>query len=179
MGWFQRARNSWSGDGSSFDEEARFHLDQRTDEFMRAGMSADEARREAHKRFGSVALANDRSSDANGLPWIDDFRRDVGYGWRMLRRNPGFSLLAILCLTLGIGANAAVFSWIEGVMLRPYPLVVDEDSLFVIAGTAPEATKGTDISWPDFKDLERSATTIQAFIADRINGAVILSLIHI
>jgi len=173
MGWFQRARNSWSGDGSSFDEEARFHLDQRTDEFMRAGMSADEARREAHKRFGSVALANDRSSDANGLPWIDDFRRDVGYGWRMLRRNPGFSLLAILCLTLGIGANAAVFSWIEGVMLRPYPLVVDEDSLFVIAGTAPEATKGTDISWPDFKDLERSATTIQAFIADRINGAVI------
>jgi hypothetical protein len=104
---------------------------------------------------------------------MDDFRRDLGYGLRMLRKNPGFSLLAILCLTLGIGANAAVFSWIEGVMLRPYPLVLDEDTLFVITGTAPEATKGTDISWPDFKDLERSATTIQAFIADRINGAVI------
>src|SRR5215831_12156084 len=99
--------------------------------------------------------------------------QDIRYGFRLLRRNPGFSAIAILCLTLGIGANAAVFSWIEGVMLRPYPLVVDEDSLFVIAGTAPEATKGTDISWPDFKDLERSATTIQAFIADRINGAVI------
>jgi macrolide transport system ATP-binding/permease protein len=173
MGWFQRARNSWSADGSSFDEEAQFHLDQRTEEFVRAGMSPDAARREAHKRFGSVALANDRSSDANRLRWMDDFRRDVGYGLRMLRKNPGFSVLAILCLTLGIGANAAVFSWIEGVMLRPYPLVLDEDTLFVIAGTAPEATKGTDISWPDFKDLERSATTIQAFIADRINGAVI------
>ncbi len=173
MGWFQRARNSWSAEGGSFDEEAQFHLDQRTAEFIREGMSADEARREARKRFGSVALANDRSSDANRVRWIDDFRRDLGYGLRMLRRNPGFSVLAVLCLTLGIGANAAVFSWIEGVMLRPYPAVQDEDSVYVIAGTAPEATKGTDISWPDFKDLERNATTIQAFIADRINGAVI------
>ena len=173
MGWFQRARNSWSDDGGSFHEEAQFHLDQRSAEFMRGGMSEDEARREARKRFGSVALANDRSSDANRVRWMDDFRRDLGYGLRMLRRNPGFSVLAVLCLTLGIGANAAVFSWIEGVMLRPYPAVHDEDSLYVIAGTAPEATKGTDISWPDFKDLERNARTIQAFIADRINGAVI------
>lgn len=173
MGWLQRVRNSWSDEGGPFDEEARFHLDQRTEEFIRTGMTPDEARREAHKRFGSVALAQDRSSDANRVPWVDDFRRDVGYGLRMLRRNPGFSLLAVLCLTLGIGANAAVLSWIEGVMLRPYPLVQDEDSLFVIAGTAPEATKGTDISWPDFKDFERNSTAIQAFIADRINGAVV------
>ncbi|HJZ76617.1 MAG TPA: ABC transporter permease, partial [Vicinamibacterales bacterium] len=99
--------------------------------------------------------------------------QDIRFGLRLLRRNPGFSAIAILCLTLGIGASTAVLSWIEGVMLRPYPLVDDEDRVFVIAGTAPEATKGTDISWPDFKDLERSATTIQAFIADRINGAVI------
>ena len=99
--------------------------------------------------------------------------QDIRYGFRLLRRNAGFSAIAILCLTLGIGANTAVLSWIEGVMLRPYPLVDDEDRVFVIAGTAPEATKGTDISWPDFKDFERSATTIQAFIADRINGAVI------
>jgi len=99
--------------------------------------------------------------------------QDIRFGLRLLRRNPGFSLVAIVCLTLGIGANTAVLSWVEGVMLRPYPTVQDEDSMFVISGTAPEATKGTDISWPDFKDFERSATTIQAFIADRINGAVI------
>lgn len=99
--------------------------------------------------------------------------QDVRFGLRLLRRNPGFSAVAILCLTLGIGANTAVLSWIEGVMLRPYPLVHDEDSVFVIAGTAPEATKGTDISWPDFQDFARSATTIQAFIADRINGAAL------
>ena len=99
--------------------------------------------------------------------------QDIRFGLRLLRRNPGLSVVAILCLTLGIGANTAVLSWIEGVMLRPYPLVDDEDRVFVIAGSAPEATKGTDISWPDFKDFERGATTIQAFIADRINGAVI------
>jgi predicted permease len=99
--------------------------------------------------------------------------QDVRFGLRLLRRNPGFSAVAILCLMLGIGANTAVLSWIEGVMLRPYPLVQDEDSVFVIAGTAPEATKGTDISWPDFQDFARSATTIQAFIADRINGAAL------
>ena len=99
--------------------------------------------------------------------------QDIRFGLRLLRRNPGFSAVAILCLALGIGANTAVLSWIEGVMLRPYPLVTDEDRVFVIAGTAPEATKGTDVSWPDFKDFERSATTIQAFIADRINGAVV------
>jgi predicted permease len=99
--------------------------------------------------------------------------QDVRFGLRLLRRNPGFSAVAILCLMLGIGANTAVLSWIEGVMLRPYPLVQDEDSVFVIAGTAPEATKGTDISWPDFQDFARSATTIQAVIADRINGAAL------
>src|SRR5262245_42278033 len=99
--------------------------------------------------------------------------QDIGFGFRLLRRNPAFSGIAILCLTLGVAANTAVLSWIEGVMLRPYPAVQDEDSIFVIAGTAPEATKGTDISWPDFKDFERNTTTIQGFVADRITGAVI------
>src|SRR5262245_21862097 len=99
--------------------------------------------------------------------------QDVRFGLRLLRRNPGFSAIAILCLTLGIGANTAVLSWVEGVMFRPYPVAQDEDSIFVIAGTAPEATKGTDISWADFKDFERNATTIQAFIADRINSAIV------
>lgn len=99
--------------------------------------------------------------------------QDVRFGLRLLRRNPGFSAVAILCLTLGIGANTAVLSWIEGVLLRPYPLVHDEDTVYVIAGTAPEASKGTDISWPDFQDFARNTTTIRALIADRITSAAI------
>ena len=71
----------------------------------------------------------------------------------MLRRSPGFSLLAILCLTLGIGTNAAVFSWIEGILLRPFPLVADQGRLLAVAGTNRGAAGITDMSWPDFQDL--------------------------
>ena len=69
----------------------------------------------------------------------------------MLRRSPGFSLLAILCLTLGIGANAAVFSWIEGILLRPFPLVADQGRLLAVTGTNRGAPGITDMSWPDFQ----------------------------
>ena len=64
--------------------------------------------------------------------------QDLRFGFRMLRRNPGFATIAIVCLTLGIGANAAVYSWMEGILFRPFPTVVQQDRLLVIAGTAAE-----------------------------------------
>ena len=173
MGWIRRLRNSWSNSGSSFDEEARFHLDQRTEEFIRAGMSADQARRAALTRFGSVARASDRTADADLFRWLDDFRRDVGYGLRLLRRSRGFALLAILCLTLGIGASAAVFSWIEGILLRPYPLVLAQNRLFAVAGTDRGGSGDTSVSWPDWLDLERGSTLVDAFIAEKITGTTL------
>jgi predicted permease len=91
----------------------------------------------------------------------------------MLWRNPGFSILAILCLTLGIGANAAVFSWIEGILLRPYPLVVDQDRLLAVTGTNRGSPGSSDMSWPDFLDLQRSCTLIDAFIAEKITGTTL------
>src|SRR5947208_16763174 len=95
---------------------------------------------------------------------------DLRFGFRMLWRSPGFSLLAIGCLTLGIGANAAVFSWIEGILLRPYPLVVDQDRLLAVSGINRGAPGTSDVSWPDFVDFERSCTVIDAFIEDKITG---------
>jgi predicted permease len=97
---------------------------------------------------------------------------DLRFGLRMLRRNPGFSILAVVCLTVGIGATAAVFSWIEGILLRPYPLVVDQDRLVAIAGTNRGAERD-DVSWPDFKDLERSSTLADAFIGEKITGSTL------
>src|SRR5579864_5549899 len=73
--------------------------------------------------------------EPGGRAMIDTALQDLRFGWRMLRRSPGFSLLAILCLTLGIGANAAVFSWIEGILFRPYPLVSHQEQLFAVTGT--------------------------------------------
>ena len=98
---------------------------------------------------------------------------DLRYGLRLLVRSPGFSLLAIGCLTLAIGANAAVFSWIEGILLRPFPLVKDQDRLVAVAGTNRGPFGRDDVSWPDFKDLERSCTLVEAFIADKITGTTL------
>ena len=98
---------------------------------------------------------------------------DLRFGFRMLWRSPGFSLLAIGCLTLGIGANAAVFSWIEGILLRPYPLVVDQDRLLAVSGINRGAPGTSDVSWPDFVDFERSCTLIDAFIAEKITGTTL------
>src|SRR5438445_1078253 len=99
--------------------------------------------------------------------------QDLRFGFRMLRRSPGFFLLAIGCLTLGNGANAAVFSWIEGILLRPYPLVVDQDRLLAVSGTNRGAPGTSDVSWPDFVDFQRSCTLIDAFIAEKITGTTL------
>ncbi|HWW82817.1 MAG TPA: ABC transporter permease, partial [Vicinamibacterales bacterium] len=99
--------------------------------------------------------------------------QDLRFGLRMLWRSPGFSILAILCLTLGIGANAAVFSWIEGILLRPYPLVADEDRVLAITGTNRGSPGNEDMSWPDFQDLQRSCTLIESFIAEKITGTTL------
>ena len=99
--------------------------------------------------------------------------QDLRIGLRMLRRSPGISLHAILCLTLGIGANAAVFSWIEGILLRPYPQVAHPERLFVLSGTSRSAPKGTEVSWPDFQDLKRATTLFDSFIAEKIVGTTL------
>src|SRR5713226_2394892 len=99
--------------------------------------------------------------------------QDLRFGFRMLRRSPGFSILAILCLTVGIGANAAVFSWIEGILLRPYPLVANQDRLLAVAGTNRGTSDSNDVSWPDFLDYQRSCTLIDAFIAEKITGTTL------
>src|ERR1700735_3220681 len=106
---------------------------------------------------------------------LETLAQDLCFGFRQLRRNPSFALIAILCLTLGVGANAAVFSWIEGILLRPFPVVKNQDRLLALVGTDRAVRKKgtgtgyTDISWPDFLDLRRNCTLVE-FIADKITG---------
>jgi macrolide transport system ATP-binding/permease protein len=124
----------------------------------------------ANLRMGASTLARE---DARGV-WfplrLDSLWQDLRIGFRMLRRSPGFSILAILCLTLGIGANAAVFSWIEGILFRPYPLVAHQERLAALWGTARGEAGGTPISWPDLLDLQKSCTLIDSFIVTKIMG---------
>lgn len=104
---------------------------------------------------------------------IETTLQDLRFGFRILRRSPGFSVMAVLCLTLGIGANAAVFSWVEGILFRPYPAVSHQEQLLALTGTARAESGPTDISWPDLLDLQRSCTLIDSFIVSKIMGTTL------
>jgi macrolide transport system ATP-binding/permease protein len=148
------------------DEELRSHLEMAIELNVRKGMSAADARHEALRSFGGVERTKEMYRDQRGLPMLEAAWQDLRFGLRMLRRSPGFSLLAILSLTLGIGANAAVFSWIEGILFRPYPAVVHQEQLFALTGTALGEVDLT--SWPDLLDLQRSCTLVDSFIVTKI-----------
>ena len=152
------------------EDEFAFHLELETAEFIRRGMMPAEARAAALRRFGGVTRIKETYRETRSLPMIEVFWQDVRFAFRMLRRSPAFSLLAILCLTLGIGANATVFSWIEGILLRPYPLVSHQERLMAVSGTNREVAGDPDMSWPDYQDLQRNCTLFDAFIVDRITG---------
>src|SRR6266571_2897104 len=104
---------------------------------------------------------------------MQTFLQDLRFGFRMLRRGPGFSILGILCLTLGIGTNAAVFSWIEGILIRPYPLVPHQDRMFALIGTTRGVEGHNGLSYPDFLDFEKDSTLFESFIVDRITGTTL------
>jgi predicted permease len=97
--------------------------------------------------------------------------QDLRFGLRTLRRSPGFALLAVFCLTLGIGATTSVFSWIEGILLRPYPLVSSQDRMVAVAGT--DRNGRTAVSWPDFEDFRKNSRLVESFVAEHIFGTTL------
>src|SRR6266576_4237151 len=103
---------------------------------------------------------------------MQTFLQDLRFGFRILRRTPGFSILAILCLTLGIGTNAAALSWIEGILIRPYPLVAHQDRMVALSGTIRGAERG-GLSYADLLDFEKNSTLFESFIVDKITGTTL------
>src|SRR5712692_4569875 len=155
------------------DAELRSHLEMAVELNLRKGKSAEDARREAFRNFGGFEQTKEIYRDQRGLPLIETTLQDLRFGLRMLRRSPGFSILAILCLTLGIGANAAVFSWIEGILFRPYPAVTHQDRLVAVGGTTRGEARGNPLSWPDFLDLQRSCTLCETLFVSKITGTTL------
>jgi predicted permease len=154
-------------------EEVEAHLWLAEREEREAGGSEKEARHAARREFGNVAMAEETTRDHWGMRWVDDFRQDLRGGVRMLRRSPGFTLLAVLCLTLGMGTNAEVFSAMEGVLFRPYPMVAHQERLMALSGTARGESGPTGISWPDFEDLRKSSTLLDGMFVSKIIGTTL------
>jgi macrolide transport system ATP-binding/permease protein len=153
-------------------EELREHLEQQTNDNIGKGMSGEEARRSAMRAMGGIAQIEQRCRDARGGSILQDFVQDLRFGFRQLLRSPGFSALAVLCLTLGIGTNAAVFSWVEGILFRPYPLVSHQERLFAVAGMVP-GKRIDGLSWPDFLDLRRDCTLCEDAFVTTIRGSTL------
>jgi predicted permease len=154
------------------DDELQYHLDQKTQEFIAKGWSEKEARYAALREFRGVEQSKEACRDQRKINLLQDLAQDLRYGARMLRKNPGFSTIAILTLALGIGANAAIFSVVNAVLLRPLPYLLP-DRIVAIHNASPIdfAVQGGELRmvWTAWADHTQSLDRIAAYATGDLN----------
>jgi predicted permease len=146
------------------DEEMNYHLERMVEQNLAQGMSLKEARRAALRDFGGLEQAKEQCRDARGVRAIAEVWQDLRYGARMLRKKPGFALVAVLTLALGIGANTAIFTVIYGVLLRPLPFN-DADRIVWMWGTVRDRGNRASVSPLDFLDYRARSQSFEEFAA--------------
>lgn len=162
--WLKRRR--WE---RHMDDEFQFHLDSQISDYMKQGLTQKDAELRARREFGPPDLAKDECRDQRPLELLDHFLRDVRYAARSLRKGPGLAAVAIMTLALGIGANTAIFSVLEGVVLQPLPYG-HPDRLVLVLLYNPSLKYATDLSYPDFLDWQRSSRSFEQIAAFTTQG---------
>src|SRR5258707_9867104 len=148
---------------ADLDAELHAHLDLLTEENRRAGLSPNDARRAARIELGGLDQVKEQVRDKRSGSGLQSMRADCRYGLRQLRKNPGFTLVAVLTLALGIGANTAIFSVVNTVLLRPlsYP---ESDRLLWVSERVSKS-RDVPISFPNFTDWQAKQTGFQQIVA--------------
>jgi MacB-like periplasmic core domain len=162
------------------DEELRLHLDHEIEKYVKAGVPQSEAVRRAHLAFGRLDSVKDQCRDARGVLFVETTTRDVRYAFRTLQRSPAFAVAAILSLTLGVGANTAIFTLIEAVMLRPLPVRSPEELVSVGDASRPTALREGGpmvdvLSYPLYQRLRDHNRVFSGLLAAGRAGRVQLS----
>ena len=169
---------------SEMDAELRFHIEARADHFMRGGMTREEAMRRARIEFGGVERVKEEGREARGVSFLDELLQDLRYGQRVLRKSPGFAVVAVLTLALGIGATTAIFSVVNAVLLRPLAI---QDSSRVVLLQEQWRGSGVDVSVGNFNDIKTQSSSYTEIscshdasfnlqtqdVPERIDGAIV------
>jgi hypothetical protein len=166
--WFKRRK--WE---QQMHAEFRFHLENQINDYIRQGLSREEAELRACREFGALELAKDERRDQRPLEWLADLLRDFRYACRSLRRSPGFLAVSVLSLALGIGANTAIFSLIDALMLRSFP-VKDPQRLVHITRVDSDG-QPAHVSWLLFLYFRGNMKSISGAAAEtEANPAIIM-----
>jgi predicted permease len=153
------------------DEELRFHLEKQIEQNVAKGMTPEEARYAALRQFGSVEAVKEECRQNRATYFLETLFQDIRFGVRQLRRNPGFTIVAVLTLALGIGANTAIFSVVNGVLLEPLPYW--RPNRLVALYSRDANFKESSISYPNFLDWVRDNHSFSALAAYRPDGLVL------
>jgi predicted permease len=147
------------------DEELQFHVEARTRDNVAAGMSPAEARRDAAKRFGNRTLAKEQTREANIFGWVESFAQDLRHGCRMFVKNPGFTAVAVISLALGTGANTAMFSAADALLLRPLPVANPGELVNIGSDFFNSDYRYTVTSYPNYNDIRDRSSSFNGIVA--------------